>query len=169
MDEISKEVDEWHMPLYVESGDMYYFKNRRIDLMVTPNHQMVIKNNRTTSFLENSHNIKDYIEDNHKKRIKRLIKMQSTGNFENNFEAECRKLMEHIFELKHYSRLIGAEQKSIRGYAEIIFNGKHEILNDFSRLGNYLHVPLHDGSIPETGEIDNQTTFAEFFKCLQYI
>lgn len=130
---------------------------------------MVIENNGTTSFLENSHDIKDYLEDNHKKRIKRLIKMQSTGNFENNFEAECRKLMEHVFELKHHSELIGAELKSIGGYSEIIFNGKQDILDDFNRLGKYLHPPLHDSSIPEIGKIDNQTTLAEFFKCLKYI
>jgi len=31
MDEISKEVDEWYIPLNVEDGDFYYFKGHNLD------------------------------------------------------------------------------------------------------------------------------------------
>jgi hypothetical protein len=31
MDKISKEVDEWYIPLFVESGDQYYFKGHGLD------------------------------------------------------------------------------------------------------------------------------------------
>ncbi len=130
---------------------------------------LVITNDGTNSNLDNSQDTKDYLEDNHRKRIKRLLEMQNTGIFENNFEAECRKLMEHVFELKYQSELSGVQMSSITGYAQIVFAGEGGKLTDFYRLGNYLHVPLHDGSIPDSGNIDNQTTIDEFFKCLKYI
>ena len=31
MDEISKEVDEWYIPLYIEGGCQYYFKGHNLD------------------------------------------------------------------------------------------------------------------------------------------
>lgn len=31
LDEISKEVDEWYIPLYVEDGCTYYFKGHNLD------------------------------------------------------------------------------------------------------------------------------------------
>jgi len=130
---------------------------------------LVINNDATTSNFDNSQDIKDYLEDNHHKRIKRLLEMQTTGVFENNFEAECRKLIEHVFELKYQSELSSAQMSSITGYAQIVFAGDTAKLSDFDRLGRYLHVPLHDGSIPDTGDIDNHTTIEEFFKCLKYI
>lgn len=130
---------------------------------------IVITNDGTTSSLDDSEDIRDYLEDNHKQRMKLLLEMQSSGRFDRSFEAECRMLVEHVFEIKHQKLFQNVERGSIRSYAEIVFVGNDTILNDFERLGNYLHVPLHDGSIPETGSVDNQTTISEFFKCLKYI
>jgi wobble nucleotide-excising tRNase len=130
---------------------------------------LVIEKNNDTSLLNNSKFITEFIEDNHKKRIKHIAKMKNTGKYDPNFQAECRKIIEHVFELKHHELVKDVPLASFSTYAKLVFNDESTVMTEFERLAQDLHAPLHNGSLDENGEVDNEAVANQFFKCLSYI
>ena len=118
----------------------------------------------------------DFPDDEIPNLVERLKEMLDTRTFAENFEADCRVVLEHIFKCKYKLELKAeiSQKKSVRTFTTKLNQDCIGGFNDptkfkkFDRLCNDLNIELHDGSAaPSLG--DQESILKDFFECLTSI
>ena len=118
----------------------------------------------------------DFPDDNIVNLVEKLKGMLDTRTFTENFQRDCRVVLEHIFKRKYYLQLETAisQRKSVRTFTEKLMKYGIGGFNDptkfkkFDRLCDDLNIEQHDGSAaPSTG--DQESILKDFFECLESI
>ena len=119
---------------------------------------------------------KDFPDDNISFLIERVKGILDNRKFNEQFEKDCRIVLEHIFKRKYYLELkksIG-EKRSVRafiGELKALEVGRFEDSNKynmFDRLCDDLNIDMHDNDSHRSSG-DSESILKEFFECLKEI
>ena len=118
----------------------------------------------------------DFRDDDIPNLVEKLKEMLDTRTFTENFELDCRIVLEHIFKCKYKLELKTefSQKKGVRTFTRKLMQDGIGGFNDatkfktFDRLCDDLNIELHDGSAaPSTG--DQESILKDFFECLESI
>ena len=118
----------------------------------------------------------DFLDDDIPNLVEKLKDMLDKHTFTENFELDCRKVLEHCFKAKYYLHLKTqfSQKQGVRTFTEKLrqdgigaFDNPQKY-KKFVRLCDDLNIDLHDGSAtPSTG--DQKSILRDFFECLETI
>ena len=118
----------------------------------------------------------DFPDDDISYRIEKINRILDTRAFTENFELDCRIVLEHIFKRKYYPELKTeiSQRKSVRTFTTKLMQDGIGGFDDptksqkFVRLCDDLNIGLHAGTAANsTG--DRESILKEFFECLKLI
>ena len=118
----------------------------------------------------------DFPDDDIPNRIEKINRILDTRAFTEDFESDCRVVLEHIFKRKYYLELKTeiSQRKSVRTFTTKLMQDSIGGFDDptkskkFVRLCDDLNIELHDGAARiSTG--DRESILKDFFDCLESI
>ena len=118
----------------------------------------------------------DFRDDDIPNLVEKLKEMLDTRTFTENFELDCRIVLEHIFKCKYKLELKTefSQKKGVRTFTRKLMQDGIGGFNDatkfkqFDRLCDDLNIELHDGTAGNsTG--DQVSILKDFFDCLESI
>ena len=118
----------------------------------------------------------DFPDDDIANRVEKIKGILDTRTFTENFELDCRVVLEHIFKAKYYLELKTeiSQKKSVRTFTTKLMQDSIGGFNDatkfqkFDRLCDDLNIELHDGTAANS-KGDQESILKEFFECLKLI
>lgn len=118
----------------------------------------------------------DFPDDDISNRIEKIKRILDTRTFAEDFETDCRVVLEHIFKRKYYLELKTeiTLKKSVRTFITRLSIAKvggfdaRTKLQKFTRLCDDLNIELHDGAASNSNG-DKESILKDFFECLRLI
>ena len=118
----------------------------------------------------------DFPDDDISNRIEKINRILDTRAFAEDYQSDCRVILEHIFKRKYYLELQTevSQRKSVRTFTTKLmqdsiggFDGVTKF-HKFVRLCDDLNIELHD-STAANSHGDHESILKEFFECLKLI
>ncbi|MBI5101303.1 MAG: AAA family ATPase [Nitrospirae bacterium] len=112
-----------------------------------------------------------FLDDEILKKIKRLRDILDKELFIEQYEKDCRTVLEYLFKTKYYFELRDdiVNRKGVRSFAEKIFMSDKPKRDKFLRVCNDLNIPMHDGTLPLPSHGDVKSILRDFFECLREV